>query len=150
MIQHVRKARFEDADAILAVRRDAIMGIASECGVDGASRWAGSAPASYAIDAIGTNDVFVVESESGIVGWVAFRANKVENLYVRKSAGRSRVGTVLMARAEAVIATSHSSEVVLDASPNAVAFYRKLGYFVVAGPKADTSLPMAKPIVRGR
>ena len=141
----LREARFEDADTLLSVRHQAIMAIAPEYGVTAARRWADSASPNYAIDTIGANTVFVAESELGIVGWVAFRDNTIEQIYARPDT--SRVGTSLMERAEALIAAAGFEVAVLDASPNAVSFYEQRGYEVVAGPKADTSVPMAKPIL---
>ncbi len=141
----LREARFEDADTLLSVRHQAIMAIAPEYGVTAARRWVDSASPNYAVDTIGANTVFVAESELGIVGWVAFRDNTIEQIYARPDT--SRVGTSLMERAEALIAAAGFEVAVLDASPNAVSFYEQRGYEVVAGPKADTSVPMAKPIL---
>jgi hypothetical protein len=139
----LREARFEDAGTLLSVRHQAIMAIAPEYGVTAARRWADSASPNYAIETIGANTVFVAESELGIVGWVAFRDNTIEQIYARPDT--SRVGTSLMERAEALIAAAGFEVAFLDASPNAVSFYEQRGYEVVAGPKADTSVPMAKP-----
>ena len=141
----LREARFEDAGALISVRHQAIMALAPEYGVAAASQWAGSASPNYAIETIGAYTVFVAESESGVVGWVAFRDNTIEHIYARPDT--SRVGTCLMERAEALIAAAGFEVAVLDASPNAVSFYEQRGYEVIAGPKADTSLPMAKPIL---
>jgi len=141
----LREARFEDADALISVRHQAIMALAPEYGVTAASRWAGSASPNYAINAIGAYTVFVAETESGLAGWVAFRDDTIEHIYTRPDT--SRVGTSLMDRAEALIAAAGFEVAVLDASPNAVSFYEQRGYKVIAGPKADTSLPMAKPIL---
>ena len=141
----LREARFEDADALTSVRHQAIMALAPEYGAPAARRWAGSASPNYAIDIIGAYTVFVAESEAGLVGWVAIRDDKIEHIYARPDT--SGVGTCLMDRAEALIAAAKFEVAVLDASPNAVSFYEQRGYEVVAGPKADTSLPMAKPII---
>ena len=141
----LRKARFEDAGALISVRHQAITALAPEYGVAAASRWAGSASPNYAINTIGAYTVFVAETESGLVGWVAFRDDTIEHIYTRPDT--SRVGTSLMDRAEALIAAAGFEVAVLDASPNAVSFYEQRGYEVMARPKADTSLPMAKPIL---
>ncbi len=89
--------------------------------------------------------MFVAESQSGVVGWVGFRANKIENIYARPGVGG--VGTALMARAEGLIAAAGYEEVLLDASPNAVSFYRQRGYEIVAAANADDSLPMSKTLL---
>ncbi len=141
----LREARFEDADALISIRHQAIMALAPEYGAAAAIRWSGSASPNYAIDVIGAYTVFVAESESGLVGWVAFRDDTIEHIYTRPDT--SRVGTSLMDRAEALIGAAGFEVAVLDASPNAVSFYEQRGYEVVAGPKANTSLPMAKPIL---
>ncbi len=140
----LREARFEDAGALISVRHQAIMALAPKYGGTAASRWAGSASPDYAINIIGAYTVFVAETESGLVGWVAFRDDTIEHIYTRPDT--SRVGTSLMDRAEALIAAAGFEVAILDASPNAVSFYEQRGYEVIAGPKADTSLPMAKSI----
>ncbi|MFP8880381.1 MAG: hypothetical protein VCE43_13475, partial [Myxococcota bacterium] len=55
----LREARFEDADALISVRHQAIMALAPEYGVTAASQWAGSASPNYAIETIGACTVFV-------------------------------------------------------------------------------------------
>jgi hypothetical protein len=141
----LREARFEDAGALVSVRHQAIMALAPKYGVTAASRWADSASPNYAINIIGAYTVFVAETESGVVGWVAFRDDTIEHIYTRPDT--SQVGTSLMDRAEALNAAAGFEVAVLDASPNAVSFYERRGYEVIARPKADTSLPMAKPIL---
>ncbi len=140
----LREARFEDAGALISVRHQAIMALAPEYGVTAASRWAGSTSPNYAINMIGAYTVFVAETASGLVGWVAFRDDTIAHIYTRPDT--SRVGTSLMDRAEALIGAAGFDAAVLDASPNAVSFYQQRGYEVIGGPKADTSLPMAKPL----
>ncbi len=141
----LREARFEDAGALISVRHQAIMALAPEHGVTAASRWAGSASPNYAIKILCACTVIVAATESGLVGWVAFRDDTIEHIYTRPDT--SRVGTSLMDRAEALIAAAGFEVAILDASPNAVSFYEQRGYEVIARPKADTSLPMAKPIL---
>jgi len=141
----LRSARNEDADTLVAVRRDAIMGLAPEYDLHAVRQWLNSASPNYGIDAIGSCTVFVAESESGVVGWIGFRTNKIEYVYARPKVGG--VGTALMARAEALIATAGYEEALLDASPNAVPFYQHRGYRIVAAANADNSLPMSKALL---
>ena len=69
---------------------------------------------------------------------------KVNGLYVDSSVSRSGVGSSLMAYAELTIQTQGKVAVHLDASPNAVSFYARLGYEVAGAPKPDNSVPMVK------
>ena len=69
---------------------------------------------------------------------------KVNGLYVDSSVSRLGIGSSLMAYAELTIQTQGKVAVHLDASPNAVSFYARLGYEVAGAPKPDNSVPMVK------
>lgn len=86
----------------------------------------------------------MAERKSVVVGWVEVKGEKVKGLYVDPSFSRSGVGSLLMAYAESAIQGQGAVTVHLDASPNAVPFYARLGYKVAGNPKPDSSVPMVK------
>lgn len=140
----IRSASPTDADALLAIRRDAIMALAEEYGRDAAERWASGAPPDRAAKAIATNSVWVTDCGSMLVGWVEVSGATIESLYVSSAAGRRGVGSSLLAHAERQIRATGASVAYLDASPNAEPFYARRGYKRVGAVKANNSIPMSK------
>ena len=140
---NIRSAIASDAHRLLAIRWDAIISLVDDFG-HVAERWANSASPDRATLAIKHNTVWVAESESMVVGWIEVKGAKVNGLYVDSSVSRSGVGSSLMAYAELTIQTQGKVAVHLDASPNAVSFYARLGYEVAGTPKPNNSVPMVK------
>lgn len=141
---HIRSAIPSDAQKLFAIRWDAIMSLADEFGHAATKHWANSADPDLVALAIARNSVWVAESASSVVGWIEVKEAKVKRLYVDSSASRSGVGSSLMAQAESEIQSRGATAVHLDASPNAVSFYSRLGYKVAGDPKPDSSVPMVK------
>ena len=140
----IRSANPAVADELLAIRRDAIMALASEYGRVAAERWASAAPPDRAAKAIATNRVWVAELGSKVVGWVEVSGATIESLYVSSAAARRGVGSSLLAHAERQIHDAGASNAYLDASPNAEAFYARRGYRRVGEVKANDAIPMSK------
>ncbi len=141
---HIRSAISSVAQRLLEIRWDAIIHLADDFGYAAVERWASSASSDRAALASERNRVWVAESEAIVVGWIEVEEAKVKGLYVDSSFSRSGVGSSLMAYAECAIQLQGAVTVHLDASPNAVSFYARLGYEVAGNPKPDTSVPMVK------
>ncbi|PZD71480.1 hypothetical protein C1752_06322 [Acaryochloris thomasi RCC1774] len=120
------------------------MSLADDFGHAAAERWANSASSDRAALAIKHNSVWVAECESVVVGWIEVKAATIKGLYVTPSASHSGVGSLLMAYAESAIRAQGEITVNLDASPNALPFYARLGYKVAGDPNLDSSVPMVK------
>ena len=144
----IRLAHNEDVAALLAVRRDAIMGIAREYGRAEIERWANAphASSSRVAQAIRVNRVWVAEYECDILGWIEVRGSVIRSLYVRHRASCGGIGTRLMERGERFIGDSGHRSADLEASPNAEQFYRDRGYVSVGELTANGAIPMEKPI----
>ena len=84
----IRSANPNDADELLAIRRDAIMALAEEYGRVAAERWSTSAHPDRAAKAIATNGVWVAKFASKVVGWVEVGGATIESLYVSPAAAR--------------------------------------------------------------
>jgi ribosomal protein S18 acetylase RimI-like enzyme len=142
----IRSATPNDADELLAIRRDAIVALAEEYGRVATQRWATSAHPDRAAKAIASNGVWVAELGSKVVGWVEVRGATIESLYVSPAAGRLGVGSSLLTHAERHIREAGASIAYLDASPNAEAFYARRGYRRGGAVKANNSIPMSKQL----
>ena len=142
----IRDAHDEDAEALLSVRRDAIMGLADEYGLAEAEGWANAPHANRerAAHAIAANHVWVAESGPDLVGWVEVRDSTLRSLYVRASASGAGIGTLLLERAEHHIVASGLGSANLKASPNAERFYRNRGYVQVGKRTSNGAIPMEK------
>ena len=145
----IRRAGPADADDLLAVRHDAIMGLSDEYGFAEADRWAsaGHATRERAVESATVNHVWVAESAAAVIGWVEVRGATVESLYVRSSAARGGVGSCLLERAERQIHDGGASSANLEASPNAVQFYTQRGYLATGEPTSNNATPMTKSLV---
>ena len=144
----IRSAKPADADELLAVRHDAIMGLAPEYGHEVAARWANKTHANHdrAAAAIANNGVWVIEFGSKLAGWVEVRGATVESLYVRAATSGRGIGSSLLNYAERQIEDAGASSVYLDASPNAEGFYARRGYRRIGENKANNSIPMMKSL----
>jgi len=141
---HIRPALSTDAQRLLEIRWDAIMNLADEFGYAAAKHWADSASSDRTSFAIAHNSVWVAAFDSLVVGWIEVKVAKVKGLYVRPSSSRSGVGSILMAHAESAIQAQGEVALHLDASPNALPFYARLGYEVAGDLNLDSSVPMVK------
>ena len=144
----VRSAKPADADELLAVRHDAIMGLAPEYGHAVAARWATATHANHdrAAAAVANNGVWVIELESNLVGWVEVRGATIESLYVRSATSGRGIGSSLLTHAERQIEDAGKSSAYLDASPNAEAFYARRGYRRIGENRPNNSIPMMKSL----
>lgn len=120
------------------------MALAEEYGRVAAERWATTVHPDRAAMAIATNNVWVAEVGSKVVGWVEISNATIESLYVSPAASRRGVGSSLLTHAERQIRDAGVSIAYLDASPNAEAFYARRGYRRVGEVKANNSIPVSK------
>jgi GNAT superfamily N-acetyltransferase len=145
----VRRAGPADADDLLAVRRDAIMGLSDKYGFAEADRWASAQHATRerAVESIAVNHVWVAESAAAVIGWVEVHGATIESLYVRSSAARGGIGSCLLEYGERHIHDGGASSANLEASPNALQFYAQRGYLATGEPTPNNATPMTKSLV---
>ncbi len=143
----LRAAGVGDLETIHHVRREAILGVRVAKLEEGDLRqWAERRSVEHFRERVVANRVVVALSEAGTVGWGSFCGSRITALYVRPSASSKGVGRKLMSWLEARITNNGHASVNLESSPNAVSFYRGLGYREV-GPLDERG---ALPMVRGR
>jgi ribosomal protein S18 acetylase RimI-like enzyme len=143
----IRTARLQDLSDVHDIRRDAILGIEwGEADADQLRAWAERRPPAYFADRVAAGDVVLAISGSRAVGWGSRSGGHVTGVYIRSSHARTGVGRAIMSHLEADIARRGFPRATLDASPNAVGFYRELGYAAIGDAGADGALPMGKPL----
>ena len=143
----LRPARPADARSLAAIRREAILSLATpEMGRHRARDWADSSAHERVCRAIEQNEVWVAEHEGAAAGWVEIARDRVEGLYVRPDLAGSGIGSALLVHAEGLIRSAGHCAVALDASSNAEQFYLHRGYEAQTGDISDGGRPMLKPL----
>lgn len=131
----LRRATTSDAPAIWEIRAGAIrLTCRSHYPAGLLERWA-SSPLPDTFPSRIENEYFIVGSiESRIVGFAALKVSsaEVEAVFVAPDAGRRGVGRSLLADLEGAALKSGLQALSLNASLNAVPFYRAVGYNAVS------------------
>ena len=142
----LRRAWPVDAAALADIRRRAILELATPAmGVEAARAWADNAAPDHVSKAIAEHEVWVAVRLGEPVGWVEFAGDFIGGAYVAPEAAGQGVGRALIRHAEGRIRGSGYPLVRLEASSNAVAFYRRLGFSDLGEPDGYGTLPMGKP-----
>jgi GNAT superfamily N-acetyltransferase len=144
----IRPARTSDGPELFEIRRSAILAAAPR---SIARRWADAHPSEWILDVLAQRRVWVFESPSGVVGWVSATDNQVDALYTQPKCLGQGIGSALLAFAEGQLHALGFASVVLNASLNAEAFYRRRGYSAdgerhPSDPPDHGSLPMRKAL----
>jgi GNAT superfamily N-acetyltransferase len=146
----LRRAEASDAQALAAIRRDAILTLAVPAlAIAEAETWARQVAADRFLRAIHEHEVWVAVADT-VVGWVEIDQARVAALYVAPLYARQGVGSALLAHAEAVIQRSGYRMAYLEASQNALAFYRQRAYRQAGPPTTDGAYPLHKPLTTDR
>jgi len=131
----LRSGKPSDAPGLYAVHERAIRelgrGVYTETQVES---WAeGNSPERYVKAMRDEGEVFevAVARLRGIVGFCSHKDQEVRSLYVDPDWSRLGLGTALLQRAEASIATAGHDKVVIGASLVGLPFYEQHGYSVV-------------------
>jgi GNAT superfamily N-acetyltransferase len=140
----IRRAETNDAHALMTIRRDAILTLATPAmSRVQAEQWANNVAPERISRALREHNVWVAVEEK-VLAWVETNADHVAALYVSPSASGRGVGSALLGVAEGWLLASGHELVHLIASSNAVGFYRGRGYVNSGGPDADGAWPLCK------
>ena len=140
----IRCARSSDVDALMAIRHEAILALASGTyGRDAAQEWAQGGTVARVQRALLEDQLFVAELNETL-GWVEFAANEIKGLYVRPAQAQQGIGSALLTYAEQAILAAGYETITLDASWNAEEFYMRRGYQPIAERSLKTGRPMRK------
>lgn len=155
---NIRRARQEDCQSIMRVHVDAVSGIRTALyTTEEIQAWAApKKPESYE-ELIRTKEFFVVEEDRVIVAFGVLNPNssEVEAVFVSPRAGRRGIGLSVLQKLEERAHALGLEELRLNASLNAVPFYKRAGYVAQAESKYRLStgveiacIPMVKAITR--
>ena len=126
----IRRARLADAGALAAAMRAAVRGVpAGAYPARTLAAWASLPPLYHAwAMSEGGETVLVAERGGRIVGYAGLRGPELTALFVRPSAARRGVATVLLARIEALARRRGVERLRVAAARSGVAFYRARGF----------------------
>ncbi|MBW2242557.1 MAG: GNAT family N-acetyltransferase [Deltaproteobacteria bacterium] len=143
----IRPALRADAQLLAAIRRDAILTLATPTyGLDRARDWADSSAVERIHRAIEDHEVWLSEFENAVVGWIEIDRDRVEGIYVSPDLAGRGIGSALLMYAEGRIRSAGYCAAALDASWNAEPFYLRRGYEAQAERSAEGGRPMLKPL----
>ena len=152
----IRSARIEDAQSIAQVHVASVKAINTSLYTpEELESWSKPRPIANYEELIRSREFLVAETENGIVGFVVLNQSSsvIEAVYVSPAATGRGIGMALMSKLEERAASLGLKQLQLNASLNAVPFYRKAGYVgeVQQKYKLQTgveiaSVPMSKTI----
>ncbi len=140
----LRTARLDDLGSIHAIRRDAILGVPPETGLVDRQAWADRRQPEFYADRLAAGCVVIASAEGDAIGWGSSADAWITGLYVRAGWSGRGVGRTLMASLETEIVQRGHACAHLEASPNAVGFYTRLGYAPVGLPDGEGAVLMQK------
>ena len=131
MMLNIRRAQQEDRHSIMSVHVDAVTGIqTSFYTTEEIQAWAApKKPESYE-ESIRSKEFFVAEADGVIVGFGILNQSttEIEAVFVSPRAGRRGIGLELLQKLEQRARALGLDELRLNASLNAVPFYKRAGY----------------------
>jgi putative acetyltransferase len=126
----IRRADPEDAGAIWASHRAAVLGLtAPEYTADQLAAWLDVSPEDFRAAMLERGELFFVADASGeFIGFAAVRGDEASAVYVRPDAVRRGIGTRLLDAVEREVRARGGGAVTCEASLNAVPFYLANGW----------------------
>jgi GNAT superfamily N-acetyltransferase len=127
----VRRAREEDAEGIWRVHTSAIRCIASSHYTpEEVEAWASPLKPEHYAEAIRNKEFYVAEEDDAVIGFGTLNPgeSEIEAVYVSPGVVRRGVGSAILGRLEERARDLGLKSLKMDASLNAVPFYRSAGY----------------------
>ena len=127
----VRRAREEDCKAIWRVHMRAIKEIANSHYTPGEiEAWASPRKPEHYVESIRNKEFYVAEEDGGVIGFgtLDHKQNEIEAVYVSPKVARRGVGLAILRRLEERARGLGIKSLKMDASLNAVPFYKSAGY----------------------
>lgn len=127
----VRRAREEDCEGVWRVHTRAIRGIAnSHYTPEEIESWAGPRKPEHYVESIRNKEFYVAEEDGAVVGFGALglEQKEIEAVYVSPEVVRRGVGSAILRRLEERARELGIKSLKMDASLNAVPFYKSAGY----------------------
>ena len=127
---HIRPARAGDGQAIYDVTRLSVQGLARDFySAETIAGWMGRRDAAFYEELITNGRLFVAERADGlVVAFVDTVPGEVTRLFILPEAAGQGLGGRLLELGVAKASKGHSGPIVVEATLNAEAFYRKHGF----------------------
>ncbi|HWY79527.1 MAG TPA: GNAT family N-acetyltransferase [Candidatus Sulfotelmatobacter sp.] len=139
-----RIASLDDLSIIHAIRRDAILGMASEIALSDRQQWADKRSPEYFRDRVVAGNIVIANVNGDNIGWASSFKEWITGLYVVPLWSSRGIGRMIMSKLETEIVKRGYTNAKLASSPNATGFYTKLGYAVVGLPNDEGAISMEK------
>ena len=128
----IRTARPNEIDAIFAVHRDAVeTQCAGSYAPEEIEHWLDGRSARMYLTAIERGRLWIAADTDHLCGFVEIDGPEVTKLFVRGACAGAGVGSRLLAAAIGAIRAGGANRIIVEATRNARAFYRKRGFLVV-------------------
>ena len=127
----VRRAREEDSEGVWRVHVRAVRGIANSYYMpEEIEAWASPRKPEHYIESIRNKEFYVAEEGGAVIGFGTLNhiENEIEAVYVSPEVVRRGVGSTILRRLEERARDLGLKSLKMDASLNAVSFYRSAGY----------------------
>jgi N-acetylglutamate synthase-like GNAT family acetyltransferase len=134
----VRRAREDDSEGIWRIHVRAIRDIASShYSPEEIEAWAGQRKPEHYLESIRSKEFYVAEEDGSVIafGTLNNKGNEIEAVYVSPEVVRRGVGSAILQRLEERARDLGLKSLKMDASLNAVPFYRSAGYESQKGTK---------------
>ena len=142
---HLRKATLIDVPRLWQLRRDSIIELAPEGMARAqAEAWAASMTVTGMEQRFLETEIWVLETDVIIAGWIAMREDYIDGLYTDPRYRRQDVATQLLCLAERLMRERAIQIVRLEASLNAEQFYLRRGYLPTTIRVLNEAIPMEK------
>jgi putative acetyltransferase len=125
----VRRAAPKDAQALDALHKASVRALCAQAySARQIEAWLSDrSPADYCRAMIAGRTMFVAERDGLVVGFASIKGERLMGLYVDPVRGRG-TGPLLLGRAERHVRDEGAADLSLQATRNAVAFYRRHGF----------------------
>ncbi len=127
----VRRAREEDCEGIWLIHKRAIREIAnSHYTPEEIEAWASPRKPEHYVESIRNKEFYVAEEDGAVIGFgtLNHKQNEIEAVYVSPAVVRRGVGLAILRRLEERARGLGIKSLKMDASLNAVPFYKSAGY----------------------
>jgi putative acetyltransferase len=127
----VRRAGEEDCEGIWRVHTRAIRGIANSYYTpEEIESWASPRQPEHYVEPVRNKEFYVAEEDGDVIGFGALdhKQKEIEAVYVSPEAARRGVGKAILRRLEERARELGIESLKMDASLNAVPFYKSAGY----------------------
>lgn len=127
----VRKARVEDSEEIWRIHMRAIREIANSHYTPAEiEAWASPRKAEHYVESIRNKEFYVADEDGAVIGFGTLndKQNEIEAVYVSPAVVRRGVGLAILRRLEERARDLGIKSLKMDASLNAVPFYKSAGY----------------------